>query len=157
MKITSLRIIVVVGALGAILGLKDAYPGETTFMNLRDIAQKGGGGVGIAFPDVCKTPSPGGPVPVPCPNIIRAADSDFGAGTKTTKDGKKIYIKPTKIKTSKGDEPGYEVSVFDKTGRKILLDEPRLFQLTDRTFCAVCVENGLLTNIFELWLVTEKE
>ena len=38
-----------------------------------------GGGVCIAFPDVCKTPSPGGPVPVPYPNI----GTDSG-GTKTT-------------------------------------------------------------------------
>ena len=27
-----------------------------------------------AFPDVCKTPGPGGPVPIPYPNIAKAAN-----------------------------------------------------------------------------------
>ena len=27
-----------------------------------------------AFPDVCKTPSPGGPVPIPYPNLTNAAN-----------------------------------------------------------------------------------
>jgi len=43
--------------------------GQTTFANSRGIAHKGSGGLSIAFPDVCKTPTPAGPVPIPYPNI----------------------------------------------------------------------------------------
>ena len=42
------------------------------------------GGLCIAFPDVCKTPSPGGPVPVPYPNIGMATDTK-STSTKGTK------------------------------------------------------------------------
>ena len=33
-----------------------------------------------AFPDVCKTPSPGGPVPIPYPNIANATASRQARG-----------------------------------------------------------------------------
>ena len=45
------------------------------------------GGIVLAFPDVCKTPSPGGPaVPIPYPNIVPDTGDD-GTSTKvpTTK------------------------------------------------------------------------
>ena len=32
-------------------------------------ASTNGGGQCFAFPDTCKTPTPGGPVPIPYPNI----------------------------------------------------------------------------------------
>jgi hypothetical protein len=38
------------------------------------------------FPDVCKTPSPGGPVPVPYPNVGKSADTSAGP-TSVTCDG----------------------------------------------------------------------
>ena len=51
------------------------------------------GSMGIAkstLPDVCKTPSPGGPVPIPYPVIV-SMSSDLKKGTKTVKvDGKKM-------------------------------------------------------------------
>jgi hypothetical protein len=37
-------------------------------INQQVAAGKGSSGITIAFPDVCKTPSPGGPVPIPYPN-----------------------------------------------------------------------------------------
>lgn len=64
-----------------------------------------GGGQCFAFPDVCKTPSPGGPVPVPYPNI--------GTVMQATKTANKVMIcqKPTvtkksEIPMSQGDEAG---------------------------------------------------
>ena len=38
---------------------------QTTFANCRGIVHKGSNGISIVFPDVCKTPTPGGPVPIP--------------------------------------------------------------------------------------------
>ncbi len=46
----------------------------TIFANNRGISHKGSGGKSIAFPDVCKTPTPGGPVPIPYPNIAMSSN-----------------------------------------------------------------------------------
>ena len=59
--------------------------GQTTFANMRGIAHKGSGGMSPVFPDVCKTPSPGGPIPIPYPNIGMSSNTSKGA--KKVKDG----------------------------------------------------------------------
>src|SRR4030042_289248 len=79
--------------------------GQTTFANSRGMAQKGSGGMSIVFPDVCKTPSPGGPVPIPYPNIGKSSDTSKGP-KKVTTDGKMPMVKGAKYSTSTGDEPG---------------------------------------------------
>jgi hypothetical protein len=59
----------------------------------------------MAFPDVCKTPSPGGPIPIPYPNIAKSMDTAMGS--KTVKmDGNPIMIKSSNFSTSTGDEGG---------------------------------------------------
>lgn len=59
-----------------------------------------------SLPDVCKTPSPGGPVPVPYPNI--ATQSSLRKGTKTVKamNGKMIAVKGSEYGQSNGDNAG---------------------------------------------------
>ena len=53
----------------------------SVFANSRSILHKGDGYVQTCpIPDVCKTPSPGGPVPIPYVNI--AKDGDLAKGTK---------------------------------------------------------------------------
>jgi len=79
--------------------------GQTTFSNGRGIAHKGSGGMSIAFPDVCKTPTPGGPVPIPYPNIGKASDTSKGS-KKVKVDGKMAMVKGAKYSMSTGDEPG---------------------------------------------------
>ncbi|MFX0198531.1 MAG: PAAR-like domain-containing protein [Candidatus Hodarchaeota archaeon] len=155
MKITSLKIALVAVALSAIVGLNNAYSGVTVFENMRSVVHKGGEMTGT-FPDICKTPTPGGPIPIPYPNIVPASASDFPTGTKAIKGGGNIRITGTTIKTSSGDERAYKVTVKDKTGRNITLDRSKLFELTDGTFCAVCVEDGLLTSILRLRIVQQK-
>jgi hypothetical protein len=67
-------------------------------------------GTSIAFPDVCKTPSPAGPVPIPYPNV--AMSSDTMSGSKTVKmDGNEIMIKGANMKMSTGDEAGAAMGV----------------------------------------------
>lgn len=39
------------------------------FANGRGITHKGSDGMSVGFPDVCKTPALGGPVPIPYPKI----------------------------------------------------------------------------------------
>jgi len=57
-------------------------------------------------PDVCKTPTPGGLVPMPYPNI--SMSSTLSGGTKTVKveGGNMAAIKGSKFSSSTGDEPG---------------------------------------------------
>ena len=79
--------------------------GQTTFANGRGIAHKGSGGMSIVFPDVCKTPTPGGPVPIPYPNI--GMSSDTSKGPKKVKTDKKMPMtKGAKYAMTTGDEAG---------------------------------------------------
>lgn len=78
----------------------------TVFANSRSILHAGDGNKHVAAPpDVCKTPSPGGPVPIPYPNI--ASDSDLAKGTKKIKiEGKPAANAGSNLSTSSGDEAG---------------------------------------------------
>jgi uncharacterized protein DUF4150 len=82
----------------------------STFANMRGIAHKGSGGMSTVFPDVCKTPTPAGPVPIPYPNIGKAADTSSGPSTVTT-DGKMPMTKDAKYMMSAGDEAGSAMGV----------------------------------------------
>jgi len=79
--------------------------GQTTFANSRGIAHKGSGGMSPVFPDVCKTPTPGGPVPIPYPNIGKSSDTAKGA-KKVKTDGKMPMVKGAKYSITTGDEAG---------------------------------------------------
>jgi hypothetical protein len=57
------------------------------------------------FPDVCKTPSPGGPVPIPYPNVAKSSSSSE-TSTTVEANGKKIMLKNSVYSTSTGDEAG---------------------------------------------------
>lgn len=77
----------------------------STNVNNRTVVHKGSSGVATNFPDVCKTPTPAGPIPIPYPNI--AMSSDTASGSSSVKiDGNPIMLKTSNFKTSTGDEPG---------------------------------------------------
>ena len=69
------------------------------------ITTKSSGGICFGFPDVCKTPTSGGPVPIPYPNI-----GDLSQATKTSQsvkiNGKPIILEDSEVPTSSGDEAG---------------------------------------------------
>ncbi|GAC19414.1 DUF4150 domain-containing protein [Paraglaciecola arctica] len=74
-------------------------------VNFMSVVHKASNGITIAFPDVCKTPTPAGPIPIPYPNI--AMSSDTAKGTKKVKcDGNPVCVKDSNFKTSTGDEAG---------------------------------------------------
>jgi hypothetical protein len=74
--------------------------------NSRTVVHKGDGIVNVsALPDVCKTPSPGGPVPVPYPNVAQSSDLADGA-KHVTIDGNPVALENSKLKQSSGDEAG---------------------------------------------------
>lgn len=78
---------------------------QTTFANSRGISHKGSGGMSTVFPDVCKTPTPSGPVPVPYPNVGQASDAVAGPATVTV-DGQMPMVKTAKYARTSGDEAG---------------------------------------------------
>src|SRR5687767_11916008 len=74
-------------------------------VNNLSVVHASSNGVSTAFPDVCKTPSPAGPVPIPYPNI--AMSSDTASGTSSVKcDGNPTCVKDSNFKMSTGDEAG---------------------------------------------------
>jgi uncharacterized Zn-binding protein involved in type VI secretion len=75
------------------------------FANNMGISHKGSGAKSVVFPDVCKTPSPGGPIPIPYPNL--AESSNLAQGTTTVKiEGQMAAIQGCSYATSTGDEAG---------------------------------------------------
>ena len=77
----------------------------TVFVNGRGVAHQSSGGMSTVFPDVCKTPTPGGPVPLPYPNVGRSADTADGP-SKVTVDGGMPMVKGAKYRVTSGDEAG---------------------------------------------------
>jgi len=70
-------------------------------------ATTNGGGQCFCMPDVCKTPSPAGPVPIPYPNIGMPMQAKGGSLSSRVKmSGKKAATTKTEIMMSTGDEAG---------------------------------------------------
>jgi hypothetical protein len=77
-----------------------------------DTVQKGSEGIAESLPDVCETPSPGGPIPIPYPNIAKSSDTSKGI-KKVKTEGKEAMTKASSYKKSTGDEPSH-VSEMEK-------------------------------------------
>lgn len=77
----------------------------TVNVNFLTVVHAGSSGVVMGFPDVCKTPSPAGPIPIPYPNIAKSSDTTQGSQTLTV-DGNPIMLKESVFATSTGDEAG---------------------------------------------------
>lgn len=109
------------------------------------LVHKGSNGISTAtIPDVCKTPTPGGPVPMPYPNISQSATLDKGTTTVKADGGMMIAIKGSEFSLSNGDEPGtvggVKSNTFIKESTWILysfdvkMDGQGACRLTDKKF-----------------------
>lgn len=79
--------------------------GSTVFANMMGISHKNSGAMSLVFPDVCNTPTPGGPVPIPYPNL--AQSTNVASGSKKVKiQGQMATIKGCNYSISTGDEAG---------------------------------------------------
>jgi uncharacterized Zn-binding protein involved in type VI secretion len=82
------------------------------------LVHKGSNGVSVAtIPDVCKTPSPAGPVPIPYPNISQSTMLAKGSSTVNA-DGMMIAIKGSEFSMSNGDNAGVAGGVKSSTFMK---------------------------------------
>lgn len=77
----------------------------SVFVNGRGVVHQSSGGLSTVFPDVCKTPSPAGPVPIPYPNVGKAADTSGGPPSVTI-DGSMPMVKSARYAVTSGDEAG---------------------------------------------------
>jgi hypothetical protein len=77
----------------------------TMFVNGRGVVHQTSGGLSTVFPDVCQTPTPGGPVPIPYPNVGKAGDTSSGPSSVTV-DGSMPMVKGAKYRLTSGDEAG---------------------------------------------------
>jgi hypothetical protein len=77
----------------------------TVNVNFLTVVHASSSGVVMGFPDVCKTPSPAGPIPIPYPNIAKSSDTTQGSQT-VKMDGNPIMLKQSVFATSTGDEAG---------------------------------------------------
>ncbi len=83
----------------------------TVFANMRGVAHQGSGGMSMIFPDVCNTPTPVGPVPIPYPNIGQSSNTSSGP-TSVTTDGQMPMTKAAQYSMSSGDEAGSAMGVM---------------------------------------------
>lgn len=79
--------------------------GVTLAVNDMTVVHSSSGGISMAFPDACKTPTPGGPIPIPYPNIAKSSDTAKGSSTVKV-DGNPVMLKDSNFSTSVGDEAG---------------------------------------------------
>lgn len=77
----------------------------TVFVNGRGLAHQTSNGMSVVFPDVCKTPTSAGPIPIPYPNIGQSSDTT-GGPTTVTADGSMPMVKGATYVKSSGDEAG---------------------------------------------------
>ena len=61
--------------------------------------------------DICKTPTPGGPVPMPYPNVAVSSTMGPGYTTKTLSIATPMWTKKGKSALSNGDQPGVALGV----------------------------------------------
>src|SRR5262249_5951728 len=108
------------------------------------LVHKGSNGISTAtIPDVCKTPSPAGPVPIPYPNISQSSTLDKGTSTVKA-DGMMIAIKGSEFSLSNGDNAGVAGGVKSSTFMKestwilysfdVKLDGQNACRLSDKKF-----------------------
>ena len=88
----------------------------TININNLSLCHKGSNGISTAtIPDVCKTPSPGGPVPIPYPNIAFSKDLMKGTTTVSADGGNMCANYGSEFFKSTGDEPGVVGGVASST------------------------------------------
>ncbi len=112
----------------------------TANANMMSLVHAGSSGISMIFPDVCKTPTPGGPIPIPYPNIAQSSDTADGSSTVKV-DGNPIMLKGSSYRMSTGDEAGSAMGVVSNKIKgkaepaaysfDVKADGANVFRLTD--------------------------
>lgn len=119
--------------------------GVTINVNNLTLCHKGSNGISTAtIPDVCLTPTPTGPVPIPYPNIAMSSDLTDGTTTVEADGGNMCANYGSQFMKSTGDEPGVNGGVASGTFIKeatwitfsfdVKLEGKAACRLTDKMF-----------------------
>src|SRR5881394_1232545 len=84
-------------------------------VNMRTVVHMMSNGMTIAFPDVCKTPSMGPPLPIPYPNLAKSQDTAMGAKRVSADGGNPLALNSSNFLISNLDEPGVAGGVISQT------------------------------------------
>jgi Domain of unknown function (DUF4150) len=112
---------------------------------INSLVHKGSNHISAAtIPDVCKTPSPGGPIPIPYPNVSQSATLDKGTTTVKADGGMMIATKGSEFSLSNGDNAGVAGGVKSSTFMKestwilysfdVKMDGSNACRLSDKKF-----------------------
>jgi len=91
---------------------------KRVFANCREVVHKANQTFSSVFPDVCKTPSPAGPIPIPYPNIAKSSDTAKGS-KKVKADAAEALVKDSNFKMSESDEAGTRMKKLQRSYNKI--------------------------------------
>jgi len=135
--------------------------GVTVGLNQKSVIHKSSNGVTVTFPDVCKTPGPRGPIPIPYPNIAKSADTSKPSKRKglavdsyslDVKANGKLHIRQT---TGRGSITN--ATYVDGEGHKVPLREPALVELANGELCGICAtKDGRVTAVYRFLPRTPK-
>lgn len=106
----------------------------------------------LGAPDVCKTPSPGGPVPIPYPNMAMCMQATK-TSTKVKVAGSPAILLNSKIPMSSGDEAGTAGGgvVSSKFKGEVIFKKASMKVKTEGkgqcTITAICGHNGSNANM----------
>jgi hypothetical protein len=92
---------------------------KKVYANARAVVHKANGTFLSEFPDVCKTPAPARPIPIPYPNISKASDSSK-TSKKVKADRAESILKESSLKKSESDEIGTRMKNLQRRYNKII-------------------------------------
>jgi hypothetical protein len=92
---------------------------KKVFANARGVAHKGSGTFSLVFPDVCKSPAPAGPIPMPYPSIAMSSDTAKGA-KKVKADQATAIAKKSDYTKSESDEVSRRMTKLQRDYKKII-------------------------------------
>ena len=103
-----------------------------------------GGNLTALVPDICKVPSPAGPVPTPFPNMAQCSMADPGSvSTKVMVSGGLAMHQSSKTLLSNGDEAGTLMgaasnkvmgeTTFTKGSTKVMIEGKAAVRVSDPT------------------------
>ena len=143
------------------------------------VVHKDSGGASIAFPDVCKTPAPGGPIPIPYPGSAQGSGGSDDAkparkaaarkpavgssqsrsaprATASTSDAVQYALEvktggKVHIQQTAGQDSVTTATYIDAAGKKLPLREHALIKLANGELCAICAtKDGKVTAVYRL-------
>lgn len=151
----------------------------TVGVNQTSVVHKNSNGVTIAFPDVCKTPSPAGPIPIPYPNIGKSADTSKSSKRQSPTVDMSAEGRPRRselpesktlsranvvsysldaklkgklnIRQTAGKDSVTTATYVDGEGNRLPLREPTLIELADGELCGICAtKEGRVAAVYRL-------